>query len=270
MSTMQNTTANELEKIMFRIAPVVPTNTDTKVAATPSQVKASLGKIPNTLGNVFRRNTLHVPRSSPMKIGFFQSSSLAIAVALIAAWGYASAQSSTGDLQLVGANATLVQDISSKSASQGDAVTAKLTSTVKGATELPKGTVLLGKVDEVQASTNRSPAKLSIVFDRAHLRDGHEIPIKATLLGAYPELDGYVGYDQNSDEPLLPQSIPVDEKVDQEPGALHNNVAMHSAAKEDVSAVFTSTDHNIDLKKGTQLQVAIAPEGGSQGTALGQ
>jgi hypothetical protein len=35
-----------LEKIMSRIAPVVPTNTDTKVAATLSQVKASLGKVP--------------------------------------------------------------------------------------------------------------------------------------------------------------------------------------------------------------------------------
>lgn len=32
---------------MSRIAPLVPTNTDTKVAATLSQVKASLGKIPN-------------------------------------------------------------------------------------------------------------------------------------------------------------------------------------------------------------------------------
>ncbi len=255
---------------MSRIAPFIAPNIDNYVAATLSQVKASLGTIPNTLvtlGNVFRRNTFHVPRSSPTKIRFFQSSSLAIAVALIAAWGYASAQSSTGDLQLVGANATLVQDISSKSASQGDAVTARLTSTVKGATELPKGTVLLGKVDEVQASTNGSPGKLSIVFDRARLRDGHEIPIKATLLGAFPKPAAYGGYDSN--EPLLLQSIPDDERIDQEPGALHNNVAMHSAVKEDVSAVFTSTDHNIDLKKGTQLQVAIAPEGGSQGTAVG-
>jgi uncharacterized peroxidase-related enzyme len=32
---------------MSRIAPVVPANTDTKVAATLSQVKSSLGKLPN-------------------------------------------------------------------------------------------------------------------------------------------------------------------------------------------------------------------------------
>jgi len=250
---------------MPRTTPVVSLDANSKVAATLSQVKASLGTTPNTFATL---------ANAPVALDKYLSlskalSSLAIAVALIAACGYASAQSSTGDLQLVGAHATLVQDISSKSASQGDAVTARLTSTVKGATELPKGTVLFGKVDQVQASTNGSPAKLSIVFDRAHLHDGHEIPIKATLLGAFPAPAGYGGYDQDSDEPLLPQSIPVEERIDQEPGTLHN-VAMHSAVKEDVSAVFTSRNHNLDLTKGTRLQVAIAPEGGSEGTGLGQ
>jgi hypothetical protein len=36
-----------LEKMMSRIAPTVPTNTGTKVAATLSQVKASLDKVTN-------------------------------------------------------------------------------------------------------------------------------------------------------------------------------------------------------------------------------
>jgi hypothetical protein len=202
-----------------------------------------------------------------MKICFFQSSSLAIAVAFIATCGYASAQSSTGDLHLVSANATLVQDINSKKASQGEAVTAKLTGSVKGATELPKGTLLLGKVDEVQASTKGSPAKLSIVFDLAQLRDGQQIPIKATLLGAFPApvIDG--GYDPVGEPFVLLKSIPDDERINQEPGELHN-VSMHSAVLADVSAVFTSTKHNIDLKNGTQFQIAIAPESGPQGTAL--
>lgn len=200
-----------------------------------------------------------------MKIYFFQSSSLAVALALIAACGYASAQSSTGDLHLVSANATLVQDISSKKASQGETITAKLTGSVKGATELPKGTLLLGKVDEVQASTKGSPATLSIVFDLAQLRDGQQIPIKATLLGAFPApvIDG--GYDPTGEPLLSLKSISDNERIDQESGVLHN-VAMQSAVNADVSAVFTSTKHNIDLRDGTQLQVAIVPEGGPQGT----
>ena len=198
-----------------------------------------------------------------MKIRFLQSSSLAIAATLIAVCGYAFGQSSTGGLQLVGANATLVENISSKNASQGEPVTARLTSTVKGATELPKGTVLLGKVDQVQASANGNPSKLSIVFDQAQLRDGHQIPIKMTVLGVFPSSDGYDGYDVGNDEPILPQSIPADESIDQQPGALHN-VALHSAVKNSDSAEFTSTDHNIDLKKGTRFQIGIATEGGAQ------
>ena len=35
---------------MYRIAPVVPGNTETKVAATLSQIKASLGNVPNVFG----------------------------------------------------------------------------------------------------------------------------------------------------------------------------------------------------------------------------
>lgn len=198
-----------------------------------------------------------------MKIRFLQVSSPAIVAAVIAFCGYASAQSSTGDLQLVSANATLVQNISSKNVSKGDPVTARLTNTVKGGTELPKGTVLLGKVDQVQASSNGNPSKLSIVFDQAQLPDGHQIPIKMTVLGAYPSLDGYDGYEQGSGEPILPQSIPANESIDQQPGTLHN-VALHSAVKNSDSAVFTSTGHNVDLKKGTRFQIGIAIEGGAQ------
>ena len=58
----------------------------------------------------------------------------------------------------------------------------------------------------------------------------------------------------------MPASVPNTEKVDQEPGAL-GNVEMHSAVQSDSSAVFTSAKHNINLKIGTQLQVAIAPQG---------
>jgi hypothetical protein len=61
------------------------------------------------------------------------------------------------------------------------------------------------------------------------------------------------------------------ESIDQEPGVLGGNVAMHSAVKENVSAVFTSKDHNFNLKRGTQFQIAIAPESAvSQGIASGR
>lgn len=191
---------------------------------------------------------------------------LSSAAMLVAMGGYAVAQDAPQNLQLMGANARLVQTVDTKHVSPGQAITAKLTNTVKsvgGGIEFPKGTVLIGKVEQVRPSTNDGPAYLSIVFDQAKLTDGQTVPVKATLLGAYPARDGNYYADGNSEGTLvgeLPASIPADQKVDQEPGAL-GNVEMRSAVQSDASAVFTSTKHNIDLRSGTQLQVAIAPEG---------
>ena len=66
---------------------------------------------------------------------------------------------------------------------------AKLTSSVKteGHTELPKGTILLGKVARCKTpNSSGKQSKISIVFNEARLSNGREVPIKATLLGAYP------------------------------------------------------------------------------------
>ena len=195
----------------------------------------------------------------------FQLLSLSTAAMLVAMCGYAAAQSAPQNLQLVGANATLVNTVDTKKVSPGQSVTAKLTTNVKeaGGVELPKGTLLVGKVEQAQASTNDGPAKLSIVFDQAKLADGRTVPVKATLLGAYPARDGEYYAEAGSEGALVggvPASIPADEKVDQEPGAL-GNVEMQSAVQSEVSAVFTTTKHNINLKNGTQLQLAIGPEG---------
>lgn len=196
-----------------------------------------------------------------MGIRILQSSSLAIAAASFAFSGYASAQASPNS-QVATASATLVQNIDSKNASQGEAVTARLTSNLKGATELPKGTVLVGTVAQVQPSTNGSQASLSIVFDQAQLRDGHKIPIKATIIGAFPEESSDFGPSPD----LVPDTIAPDQQVDQEPGPL-SHVSLHSAVQSNTSGVFSSTDRNINLKKGTQLQFAISEQGS---TATGE
>lgn len=183
---------------------------------------------------------------------------------MVAAVGaYAGAQDATPNMQLVGANARLVNTVDTRKVSPGQSITAKLTSDVKeaGTTELPKGTLLVGRVDQVQASTNGSQATLSVVFDQAKLSDGRTVPVKATLLGAYPADAGdYFAETGNGGTLIggLPASVPADQKIDQEPGML-GNVEMKSAVQSNASGVFTSKDHNIDLKSGTQLQVAIAP-----------
>lgn len=204
-----------------------------------------------------------------MNIRFFRSTSLGIAAMAVAVCGYAATQSSPENIQLISANASLVGSLDSKNAMQGQVVTAKLNSNVKAAdtTEFPKGTVLLGKVEQVQMSTDKGPAKLSIVFDQARLSNGHTVPIKATLLAAYPA-DAGDDYDDPADDGspvgIQPHFIPADQQIDQEPGAL-SHVEMHSAVKSDTSGVFTSKDRNINLKIGTEFQIGIAPENSSMG-----
>jgi hypothetical protein len=207
-----------------------------------------------------------------MKFHFVRLTSLGAAAMVTVMGGLAAAQDAQPNTQLVGANARLVNTVDTRKVSPGQSITAKLTTTVKeaGTVELPKGTLLIGKIDQAQASTNGGPATLSVTFDQAKLSDGRTVPVKATLLGAYPGDDGDYYAEAGAEGNLiagLPASVPADQKIDQEPGTL-GNVEMRSAVQSNASAVFTSKDHNIDLKSGTQFQVAIAP-GASAATQSG-
>lgn len=200
-----------------------------------------------------------------MKFGMIRSSWLGCAAMILATCGYAGAQSMPENIQLVSANASLVRSIDSKNAAQGQIVTAKLTSKVKnaGSVELPSGTMLIGKVEQVQMSNDRGPSRLSIVFDQARLNNGKTIPIKATLLAAYPESTGdYWADTGDSLEGIQPRHIPADQKVDQEPGTL-GHIEMHSSVQSKVSGVFIDKNGNVNLKRGTLLQIAIGPAANS-------
>ena len=207
-----------------------------------------------------------------MKTRFYRS--MIFAPILAMACSYAGAKNVPENPQLVSANALLVQNINSKNAVHGQVIMAKLRGSVKvaGQTELPKGTILIGQVEQVESSNHDGPSTLSIVFNQAKLRDGRTIPVKATLLGAYPaneDLDP--AESARLAEMAETNVIPGQESVDQEPGILGSNVAMHGAVKENVSAVFTSKNRNINLKSGTQFQIAFTPETAqSPGTANGQ
>ncbi|MHB1673699.1 MAG: hypothetical protein ACYCSP_05560 [Acidobacteriaceae bacterium] len=204
-----------------------------------------------------------------MKMNRPRSYALGIAAALISV---ASMQAQPQHLKLVSANAELTQGLNTKSSRQGQTVTAKLTANVTtagsaGSMELPKGTMLMGTVEQVQPG-NGNKSEISIVFNEARLKDGREIPIKATLLGAYPSASVYSSGGLGSYLPIQPRLIPSDEKVLQDPGAL-GNVTMKSAVQSDVSGTFLSKKNSIKLSRGTQLQLAIAPESSSSSGVSG-
>lgn len=193
-----------------------------------------------------------------MRFTSFKNLSFGLALTSLVAVGAASAQS------LVGVNTQLDRTLDSKSAAAGQVVTAKLDSTVTTAegTKLPRGTELIGKVADVK-NTNGATS-VSVVFTSAKLKGGKEIPVKATLLGAFPDVDPIAQTLGDVAVQPAPATVDGDSTFDQQTGAL-GHVAMTSAVKSHDSGTFSSPDGNFKVLAGTYLQVGIAPASAASG-----
>src|SRR5712664_2926072 len=94
--------------------------------------------------------------------------------------GQSSASLSSGTAM----NATLSQPVDAKKNKPGDQVTAKTTEATKseGKVVIPKGSKLVGHVTECkQRSKEEKESALGIVFDKAILKNGEEIPLNVTI-----------------------------------------------------------------------------------------
>lgn len=163
-------------------------------------------------------------------------------------------------LQLKTTNAKLNHALDSSHVKLGQRVTARTTMalhTPNGVT-LPRRTRLIGKVTGIQKGQGK-PTTMSLVFTQARLRNGHTIPIKATLLGVKPPYFGAdAAYQAGRHFPDSSRRVAYDAQVTQEPGAIRH-VTMHSSALSHNSATFQRKHGNIDLRRGTQFRIAIAP-----------
>src|SRR5215475_13090699 len=82
------------------------------------------------------------------------------------------------------ANAVLSQSIDAKKNKPGDPVTARTTEATKsdGKVVIPKGAKLVGHVTEAKARTKgQSESTLGVVFDKAVLKSGEEVPLNMTV-----------------------------------------------------------------------------------------
>ena len=185
--------------------------------------------------------------------------SIGLAVLSFISAGVASAQT------LKGVNARLVQTLDSKSASVGQAVTAKLQGSLKADSglDLPRGSELLGKISAVEPSSNGSASTLTIEFTAAKLRNGKEVPVRATVLAAY---NGDEGQDEIGP---APDSVGPEASVTQSPGAL-SGVSLSSSAKNAASATFTRTNGDIRLNSGTWLQLGVGPSSSAASTSAAE
>ena len=94
--------------------------------------------------------------------------------------GHSSASLASGTAM----NATLSQPVDVKKNKPGDQVTAKTTQATKseGKVVIPKGSKLVGHVTECkQRSKEEKESALGIVFDKAILKNGEEVPLNVTI-----------------------------------------------------------------------------------------
>lgn len=163
--------------------------------------------------------------------------------------------------QMVAANADLLHNISSRSAHPGQKVTLKLRTTahLTNGTKLPSGTIITGHVVKSSAYPT-SQSRLAINFNQARLKDGKVVPIKATIVGVYaPQMTGFEGY------PVTPgNQVPVEwsnktVQVDQINAV--PNVSLHSNVAKKDSGILVSNKNNLKLRNGSEIQLAIAPQG---------
>lgn len=162
------------------------------------------------------------------------------------------------------ANAVLVNSLDAVKDQPGYAVSAKLQGKVSlsDGTELPKGTVLLGKTI-ADDSQQQGTSKLALRFDQARLKDGTIVPIRATIVGFYAHASDSAG-------DLVRNDWTADTlEWNQEDAA--SGAELHSKIGGQNSGVFVSSKKDdIQLKQGSQIQFAIGPgNSGQNGMAAG-
>lgn len=182
----------------------------------------------------------------------------ALALALVAAAEDMPRNNTGSPDQLVAVTAALQHGLNTKTAKQGDAVTAKLSESVHLAgTILPRNTVLIGHIDQVQPSENKGVAKVVLTFDHARLENGQQVAVKSTIVGVFP-----------AGTELSSPNLNPDMKIEQEPSSAHG-FALTSSVVASNSGTLSANGKNIHLADGTELQLAMTPAGETASSAAG-
>ena len=155
---------------------------------------------------------------------------------------------------LVPAEVALNKTLDARKDQPGAAFEATLKSAVhlKDGTELPKGTLLEGKVAAADAKS-KGALELSLVFTDAKLKGGKVVPIEATIVGL---ADPAIGTDSNSsyDGPTPWNGSATQFDLT---GAL-DNVDLHSTiGSENSGTLVASGKGDVKMSSGSRLSLAL-------------
>ena len=90
----------------------------------------------------------------------------------------------TNSRPVIGVRARLEKSLDAKKAKEGDPVEAspEVKIHLADGVDLDKHSRLLGRIDKVQPSVGGGDSAIGITFNRVRVKDGQEIPVKATIL----------------------------------------------------------------------------------------
>jgi hypothetical protein len=166
--------------------------------------------------------------------------------------------------------AELVKNLDAKKDHTGDTVQAKLAQkvTLSNGTELPKGTMLVGKVttDDMQ---EQGMSKLALRFDQARLKDGTTVPVRASIVGYFGPgaLDSEFSPDEGGAQ--MPNDWTA-KTLEFDQMSVASGVDLHSRIASQNSGVFVATKKDdVKLKGGSEIQFAIAPAANNGSTQSG-
>lgn len=195
-------------------------------------------------------------------------------------------------LQMVEVKAELQKTLDAKKAKQGEPVTAKLQddANIPNQQMLPKNTVLEGHIDQTQVSPDKKgTSSVTVTFDKAKLKSGQELPIKATVValqqpqnnmvpagggapmgagapsgapsGGAPGAAGPGGGSagpSGGGAPMPSQQMPNDSAAaNSGQGGQVPGIQLKSDIHQQSSATFLAPGKNVHIPDGTQMEVAL-------------
>jgi hypothetical protein len=159
--------------------------------------------------------------------------------------------------ELVPAEVELNKTLDARKDQPGSLFEARLDGTVhlKDGTELPNGTILVGKVATDQMNSNGT-SRLALQFTEAKLKDGKTIPIEATIVGISGPSESYDGSSNYTGPlPWNGTSLKYDD-ID-----VLSHVDLHSTIGGMNSGTLVATDKSdMKLRTGSRMSLALGEE----------
>jgi hypothetical protein len=170
-------------------------------------------------------------------------------------------------VQMVNLVANVDKTVDTKKAKAGDPFTAKVVTGGKldDGTDVPAGSILEGHVDSVTPSENKGDSVLMVTIDKLAIKNGKEVPVKATITrveSTSPDSGDDKGYSDPSSYRVasIPSTKPASMQDPNAPKGPHAvpDLTVKSSPHEATSGTFTYAKKNLKMNNTFQLQVSVA------------